>query len=175
MPGPLPKPEGERQRVNKPTIPTTQLPAGGRVGDAPECPVPLGPHGTTWWEWAWHTPQAAGWSAGDLYYLGHRAQLEDDVKALDSEDFAILDEVLSLPEDDAAAILGGLINRLKALATGKASLLTRVNDMDDKLGLTPKGMAALRWKIVADEEPKSAAPTGGGRKGLTLVDKSQAS
>lgn len=168
MPGPLPT--GEAARRNKPTVPTTKLPAAGREGPAPVCPVPLGEDGATWWEWAWHTPQAAGWSEGDLYFIGHRAQLEDDVKALASEDFSILDEVLSLPEDDAAAILGGLINRLKALATGKASLLTRVNDMDDKLGLSPKGMAALRWKIVeGEEQPKAKA--GEGRRGLSLVDK----
>lgn len=175
MPGPLPT--GEAARRNKPVIPTTNLPAGGRDGDAPEWPdsVELKTAGQAWWDWAWHTPQAAGWSLGDLYYIAHRAQLEDDIKALDSEDFAILDDVLSFPDQEASQLIGSLINRLKALATGKASLLSRVNDMDDKLGLTPKGMAALRWKIVEEDKPQEGVAPTGGRKGLTLVDKSQAS
>lgn len=162
MAGRGPLPTGEAARRNKPKIPTTNLPAEGYQGPIPECPVELGEHGRVWWAWAWRTPSAAGWSDGDLYFLGHRAQLEDDIKALDSEDFTVLDEVLAMPDDDAAAILGGLINRLKSLATGKSSLLTRVNDMDDKLGLTPKGMAALRWKIVeAPEEKKGSGPSKG--------------
>lgn len=168
MPGPLPT--GEAARRNKPTIPLTQLPASGRTDPAPECPVDLGVHGRRWWEWAWSTPQSLGWSDGDLYFIGHRAQLEDDIRALDSEDFDILDEVLSYAEDSADALIGKLINRLKALATGKASLLTRVNDMDDKLGLTPKGLAALRWKIVADEGTKEERPAPSGRR-MKLVEK----
>lgn len=170
MAGRGPLPTGEAARRNKPTVPTTALPAAGFQGEIPVCPVELGDHGRVWWGWAWRTPQAAAWSAGDLYFIGHRAQLEDDLKALDSEDFDILDDVLSYSEDSATQMIGHLLNRLKSLATGKASLLTRVNDMDDKLGLTPKGMAALRWKIVEDETPKAAAPAG--RKGLTLVDPS---
>lgn len=170
--GPLPKPEGERVRRNKPTIPTYNLLSSGRPGAAPDCPLELGPDGRAWWEWAWATPQAFGWSDGDLYFLAHRAQLEDDLRCLDSEDFDILDDVLSYSGDSAPAMIGKLINRLKALATGKASLLTRCNDMDDKLGLTPKGMAALRWKIVPDEADASVgAPPGAKRskRGLSAV------
>lgn len=37
------------------------------------------------------------------------------------------------------------------------TLVGRCVDLDDKLGLTPKGMAALRWEIVADE-PAQVVP-----------------
>lgn len=35
-----------------------------------------------------------------------------------------------------------------------------MRELDDRFGLTPKGMAALRWKIVADSEPAAVAPAG---------------
>lgn len=170
MPGPLPDENAVRR--NKPSIPTTSLPASGCKGPAPECPIELGPDGAAWWAWAWATPQACGWSDGDLYFIAHRAQLEDDMRALDSEDFDILDEVLSYPEDSANGLIGKLINRLKGLATGKASLVARINDMDDKLGLTPKGMAALRWKIIDDSddvEKADPAKETKKRRGLSAV------
>ena len=132
MPGPLPT--GEASRRHPPTIPTTQLPASGRKGPAPVSPRKLGPAGRRWWKQAWSTPQAAGWSIGDLPFIARRAALEDE------------------PD------LNPTWHRV-------------MTDMDDRLGLTPKGLAALRWKIVADEEPVKAANSGGGRKGLTLVDK----
>lgn len=170
MAGNGPLPTGYAARRNKPTIPTTVLAASGRQDPAPECPFELGVQGAAWWEWAWHTPQALGWDDGALVFIAHRAQLEDDVHALDSEDFSILDDVLSFPEDNADALIGKLINRLKALATGKAALMTRLNDMDDKLGLTPKGLAALRWKIVADEVPKEDAESKPkAKRGLSAV------
>lgn len=168
MPGPLPT-EGAARR-NAPTVPSSSLPVSGREGPAPACPVELGDAGSTWWTWAWATPQALGWSDGDLYFIGHRAQLEDDLGVLSSEDFGVLDEFLSFPEYDAAALLGSLVNRLKALTTGKTTLLTRINDMDDKLGLTPKGLAQLRWKIVPDEAAKIEGPTSK-RRDLKLVDR----
>lgn len=169
--GPLPT--GEAARRNKPKIPTTKLPAAGYDGPVPSSPLPLGEQGSAWWAWAWRTPQAAAWSDGDLYFLAHRAQLEDDVAALDAEDFSVLDEVLATPDEDAGKILGSLINRLKAMATGKASLMSRINDMDDKLGLSPKGTAALRWKVV-DEEGEAVGPAAPaaprGRERIRLVE-----
>lgn len=149
--GPLPKPDGERARRNAPVIPTTSLPVGGRSEPAPECPIELGEAGRAWWVWAWSTPQAAGWSDGDAYFVAHRAELEDDCRALDAVDFDVVDDMLGDPE--AARQLAAVIRRLKALALGKVSLTKTMTDMDDRLGLTPKGMAALRWKIVAEEEP----------------------
>lgn len=149
MPGPLPNPE--RRRRNAPTIPTTDLPAGGRKGAAPKPPVgyELGAEGAAWWAWAWKTPQAAGWSSGDLYVIARRAALEDDFAAIRAVDTEL---VLDPYEDDE--VLKGLISRLKALAVGELQVAKEAREIDDRLGLTPKGMAALRWRIVADGPAK---------------------
>jgi hypothetical protein len=133
MPGPLPT--GEAARRHKPTIPTTTLPASGRSDPPPPCPYELGPKGKRWWDAAWVTPQAAGWSDGDAYFVARRAELEDH------------------PERNPT------IHRV-------------MTDMDDRLGLTPKGMAALRWKIVDDAEAKPRA-SGSEKRKLKLVDKAR--
>lgn len=155
MPGPLPKPD--RQRRNPPTIPTTDLPAGGRKGPAPKVPdgYELGKQGAGWWRWAWKTPQAAAWSAGDLYLVARRARLEDDCSSL---------EVLGFdppPVDDEYLVeylkeVKRIIQLLKGLAGGRLAILKEMREIDDRLGLTPKGLAYQRWKIVAEEEPVAA-------------------
>lgn len=174
MAGIGPLPTGEAARRNKPAIPTTQLPASGRKGRVPKAPVTyeLGPAAKDWWAWAWHTPQACGWDDGQLFTVARRAQLEDDLVALAKVDVDIA-ELLGLDKSDATQQLESLISQLKSLAGGRIAVIQKMNDLDATLGLTPKGREALRWKIVADEEPVKAtgpaAPTG--RKGLTLVDK----
>lgn len=156
--GPLPT--GEAARRNKPKIPTTLLPAEGYQGEIPTSPLELGPVAEAWWRWAWRTPQAAAWSDGDLYFVAHRAQIEGDLRALDPEDFDRLDGL-------AGAEVAEALKSLRGLVTGKVSLVSRANEMDDKLGLTPKGLAQLRWKI-AEAEPSEVAPRG--RAGLALVE-----
>jgi hypothetical protein len=163
MPGPLP--ETNKRRRNAPTIPTTSLPASGFDGEIPDPPksYDLSSSGAAWWAWAWRTPQAAAWSAGDLYVLARRASVEDDIKSIDLVDLTIcLDGLGEAEESELRAIFA----RVKALVTGRLSLLKEARDLDDRLGLTPKGLAALRWKIVADKEPK-ANPTGDREKGKT--------
>lgn len=145
MRGPLPDPNAQRR--NSPTIPTTNLPQAGRTDPAPECPLELGRDGQAWWDWAWSTPQAAGWSDGDAYFVAHRAALEDDQRALLAEDFDVA-ELLEVEDKQVARRLNELFRRMKSLAAGKVQLTKTMTDMDDRLGLTPKGMAALRWKIV---------------------------
>ena len=128
--GPLPNPQ--RRRRNAPTIPTTNLPASGRPGPVPRPPkwLTLGDAGKAWWRWAWKTPQAAAWAAGHEVTVARRAQLEDDL-------------VLCRESGEVAP----------------STLLQRMLDIDDRLGLTPKAMAQLRWQIVADETPSEhAAP-----------------
>lgn len=115
MRGPLPNPD--RRRRNAPTIPTTELPAGGYRGTMPSSPYRLGVRGRAWWKWAWRTPQAAAWGESARYVVARRALLEDLLK----------DEVLA-PE----------------------KALREMRELDDRLGLTPKSMEQLRWKIVVD-------------------------
>lgn len=156
MPGPLPNPE--RRRRNAPTIPTTKLPAGGRAGRAPKVPtwVELGKAGRAWWGWAWKTPQAAAWSAGDEPMIGRRAALEDDLAALHKVEGLDFADVLGA---ERAADVRDAISRVAALATGRLAIMREMRELDDRLGLTPKGLAALRWTIVADPKPATDAPS----------------
>lgn len=154
MPGPLPDPK--RRRRNAPTIPTTALPATGRTGRVPKVPVwvELGDAGLAWWAWAWKTPQAAGWAPGHEALVARRASLEDDLAAIAQV------EGIDWEELEAAAESAGkfrlVVRRLAALVAGRLAICREMREIEDRLGLTPKGMAALRWEIVAagpDSEP----------------------
>lgn len=154
MSGPLPDPN--RRRRNVPTIPTTSLPVSGRKGTAPSVPswVNLGRAGSTWWRWAWATPQAAAWGTGvgQESVVARRASLEDDLAAI--QDVHGLDfEGLADAEN-----IRNIVQRVAALATGRLQLMREMRELDDRLGLTPKGMAALRWTVVADAEPVKESP-----------------
>lgn len=166
MPGPLPQPT--RRRRNAPTIPTTALPKAGRPGRAPGVPAGyvLGKQGRAWWAWAWKTPQACAWDAGAIYGVARRAQLEDDVAAL--ADVRGLDALDALGAD-AAREFKFLIQRLSALATSKVALLKEMRELDDRLGLSPKSMAALRWSL--DEPDGQDVPASGRHRHLQAVPK----
>jgi hypothetical protein len=122
MRGPLPNPN--RRRRNAPTIAGTTLPAAGRQ-DVPPAPERLGEAGRKWWEWAWRTPSAAAWSESELRAVERRAVLEDWLEDLDDE--------LETPKLSADR------------------LLTQMLNLDDRLGLTPKSRAQLRWTIAAPD------------------------
>jgi hypothetical protein len=159
MPGPLPSPT--RRRRNAPTIPTTELPASGRKGPIPKPPswVELGKEGMAWWRWAWRTPESAAWSPGQLAVVARRASLEDDLAATEAVEGLDLLDVLEL---ESLADVRKLVQRLASLVTGRLQIQRAMLDIDDRLGLTTKGSAALRFKIVADEETCPAdAPTSG--------------
>lgn len=147
MPGPLPNPQ--RRRRNAPTIPTTVLPAEGREGSPPRCPIKLGKAGRAWWRWAWSTPQAAAWTPGNLYALAHRASLEDDLVALEVEPLNLIDLV---EDDKLGQTLRAVIVRLQSLAVGRLKVLQEMRESDKQFGLTAKGMADLRWSIAAADE-----------------------
>lgn len=151
MPGPLPDPNARRR--NAPTIPTTTLPAEGYDGPTPVVPASydLGAAGQAWWSWAWRLPQAAGWSSGDLFALARRASIEDDLVALEAGDFDLA-ELLGMDDDgDRVRAVEVIIRKLKAMAGGKVSLMREARELDNRFGLTPKGLADLRWTIKATE------------------------
>lgn len=164
MPGPAPDPHARRR--NPPTIPTTSLPAGGRKGRPPNAPAAynLGEAGKAWWRWAWGTPQAAAWDAGALYVIARRAQLEDDLAAVDKFDPDAIGEVLGLPPEAALDELATVLARLKGLAGGRLAILKEMRELDGRLGLTPKAMADLRWTIVAPAAAETAAAKASKRK-----------
>lgn len=169
MPGPLPT--GTAVRRNKPTIPTTSLPVSGRTGPAPDPPetYPLAEKGSAWWEWAWHTPQACAWDDGALYLAARRAQLEDDKHAIEHIDVNLA-ELLGEKPTVAHARIEAMITLLKGMAGGKLSVEREMRQIDDRLGLTPKGLAQLRWKIVEDPEPEAEGKgKPRGRRGLKAV------
>lgn len=146
MPGPLP--QATRRRTNPATIPTTVLPASGRSGRMPKVPafVSLASSGRAWWAWAWRTPQACAWAPGMEGVVARRAALEDDL--------AVLAEVVGLDLDDE---IRAAVGRLAALVTGRLVLLREMRELDDRLGLTPKAMAALRWSIGTVDAPAALA------------------
>ncbi len=156
--GPLPNPT--RRRTNPPTIPTTNLPAEGRQGPPPKLPpgVKLGKVGRAFWKWAWATPQAAAWSPGHEAAVARRASLEDDLAAIGTVTSLDLAELLEAAADDD---LKALVQQLTGLVTGRKGVLQQIDQLDDRLGLTPKAQAALRWTIKGDEaagqEPKLAS------------------
>jgi hypothetical protein len=145
--GQLPDPDARRR--NAPTIPTTHLPAAGRKGPAPKPPawIELGKAGKAWWKWAWASPQAAAWTAGDEVSAAHRASLEDDLAALAKVEGLDLADVL---DAESAREVKTVIERLARLATGRIAVCREMRELDNRLGLNPKGMADLRWKVVPD-------------------------
>lgn len=160
--GPLPA--ENRRRTNAPTIPTTNLPASGRPGNPPRLPtfVHLGKAGKAWWRWAWSTPQAVAWARGHEAAVARRASLEDDLDALE---FVGLDLDRLPAESDLELVVyldhvKCVIQKLKSLAGGRLAVLREMRELDDRLGLTPKAMAALRWTIVEDEPVAEGEPDG---------------
>lgn len=171
MPGPLPDPDAERR--NTPTIPTTKLPAGGRRGPVPKLPawIALGMAGRAWWQWAWRTPQACAWDDGQVVKIAHRATLEDDLAAVQRVDMG--DFLKDVANSQDAREVKLIVAHLAALTVGRLSILTKIADIDDRLGLSPKGRDNLRWKVVSDEDyyPKKPATATARRQQTAKVSK----
>jgi hypothetical protein len=123
-----PLPTGTAIRRNAPTIPTTNLPVAGRVTPVPDPPVGY-EFGAAASDW-W------GWA-----WRTPQACAWDDGSLFVVARRALFEDDLAEAED----------------AKARLGLSREMREMDDRLGLTPKGLAANRWKIVADDQ---AAPTG---------------
>ncbi len=170
MPGPLPNPA--RRRRNAPTIAGTTLPAEGFKGRIPRVPksYELADAGKAWWKWAWRTPQAAAWDAGSLYVLVRRAALEDDLATIGAVESLDLSEALDALEAIDGRAFRQLLGRLAGLATGRVAIMKEARELDNRLGLTPKGRSDLRWTIAEAPEPtQESSPAGNGRR-LRAVD-----
>lgn len=159
------RPSPDARRTNAATIPTTSLPASGRKWKShlPRCPYELEAAGAEWWAWAWRTPQACAWSSGDTFVVARRARLEDRIVDLESvADFDLRDFGLEGEErlDEVNRRLRSMLALLKSMAGGRSAIEREMRELDDRLGLTPKGMATLRWTIVEDA-PAAAAPGEG--------------
>ncbi|MFB6873751.1 hypothetical protein [Streptomyces sp. NPDC056323] len=127
MPGPPPKPAGERRRRNA-TVAMTQLPAEGRKGPTPAWPLPglpdddeglfaiLEEREAELWDELWSTPQAVAW-----------------------ERLRWLRTVARYVRFEVRAETGDL----------KAGAEARL--LEDRLGLSPQAMLRLRWEVAPDE------------------------
>lgn len=85
--------------------------------------------------------------------VARRASLEDDLEALD--------DVRGLDFDDLgerADQVRATVSRVAALATGRLQIVKEMRELDDRLGLSPKAMAQLRWTIEAPAAVPSQAP-----------------
>jgi hypothetical protein len=166
MPGPLPNPH--RIRRNKPTPPAAVLPAEGRTGPIPRPPkaTVLGEAGKAWWKWAWRTPQSTAWDPGALYAIARRASLEDDLAALADVEGLDWDELADAP---TIREFRRIVSSLSAMVSGRVTLLKECRELDDRLGLTPKGRLALRWPIAPTAEPEAEAAPSSSRR-LRAVD-----
>lgn len=166
MPGP--PPNAQTRRRNAPTIAGAVLPASGRTGPIPEVPDAYELHaaGRAWWEWAWRLPQSTMWDDGCLYVAARRAQLEDLLAALSFVDNVDLADLLAGAEPEAMARVAWALETLKRSASGATGVMKEQDALDDRLGLNPKAMLALRWTI--DEAP-AAAPAGES-PGVSVMD-----
>lgn len=168
--GPLPSKNARRR--NAPTIPTATLPAEGRTDPAPECPYELREAGQKWWEWAWKLPQATRWDDGALYFVARRAQLEDEMaatKRADDFDSGYWLSEFKGDSQDAKRALMDLIRTLKSAATGSTALMKEMREIDNRLGLNPSALAALRWEIE-ETAPEQRAPAGSNVRHIRAVD-----
>lgn len=154
-----PAPSKKKRRANAPTIPTTELDVNGRKGRPPKLPegYNLGKVGASWWKWAWGTPQAMAWDRGALYVIARRAQLEDDLDALDLNDELELVDLLAGADDEAVERVAYALDTLKRAATGKLAIEKEMRELDKVLGLTPAAMIALRWEIVGAKDQVAAS------------------
>lgn len=143
MAGRGPLPTGTAVRRNQPTIPTTNLPSTGRTTPIPKPPA-LYVFGD----------RAADWWA--WAWRTPQACAWDDGSLFAVARRAQLEDQIETVER----------------ATERSAVAREMRELDDRLGLTPKGLAALRWKIIdAEAEPKNGAgpQSGRDRRGLKVV------
>lgn len=158
MPGPLPS--ATKRRRNASTITSSVLPSKGREGRAPTVPrsYKLGPAGRAFWRWAWKLPQATKWDGGTVYAVARRAQLEDDLAAVNFNDVLDLEDLLAGADPDAVKRVEWALSMLKRSASGSTSIMKEQTQLDDRLGLNPKALAALRWMIDEPADKPAEEP-----------------
>lgn len=132
--GPAPKPADQRRRSNKPAAGDwVDLPREGRSGPAPKWMLPGKPAAEVLrlWRWAWSTPQASMWEGLALEpFVARWCKLTVDIHT------------------DA---LG---------ATALQASLPELRQIEDRLGLNPKGLQDRRWRLAGDVAQPEADTSG---------------
>lgn len=123
--GPAPKPAAQRRRSNAPAAGEwVDLPRAGRKGPPPAWPLPgyVTDAERELWAWAWSTPQATMWEGLALEpFVARWAMLTAGVRG-----------------DDVKA-------------SGLQAMLPELRQIEDRLGLNPKGLQDRRWRLAADD------------------------
>jgi len=141
MPGPLPT--GNAQRRNAPTIPTTDVPLAGYVGDVPEPTVELGETARRFYDRAWRSSAAAAWLADEADAVAEWAGLKAIVAA-----------------------------ELSAGAAPQSALLAQIKAREDALYLSPLARAKGRVRVVdLDPDDDQLEEEAGDRFGGATVVK----
>lgn len=86
-------------------------------------------------------------------------------------DFA---EVLGAERSEVLRKLEWCVRRLQSLAGGKLAIAREARELDDRLGLTPKGRLALRMTIVETDTEATRVITTSTARRLRAVDASAA-
>lgn len=144
MPAPR-KAEGQRVRRNLGQSSFVELPAEGYQGPIPAWPLgDVQPHEELRWVAMWRTAQAAQWVRLHIEFTV--ARYVRLVLAVEAE-----------TKNNVAS----------------AQTLNTVCAMEDRLGLSPKALQLLSWKIVEDEvterRPAASSPAASRRR-LSAVD-----
>lgn len=148
--GPAPNPSSRRQSGNQAHT-WTDLPAGGRQGEAPSWPL------------------VARQGLGDLAEMVADREME------------VWSDIWATPQAVAWERLGWIhevalyVRTLVAAECGDLKSTTEARQWSDRLGLNPTSMLKNRWRVRADEvgerrETKKASPGASARKRLKVAD-----
>lgn len=152
MPGPAPKPAGQRRRRNKAPVAAT-LTSSSKRGRAPNLPGSAKMLASTrdWWKTVWASPMAAHWIEADRPAVVRLAHLQDLV-ARELRGWTDRDDVGHLVEDDQVP---ELVRVKLGGAMVSVTLLAEMRQIEDRLGLTPMARKRLQWEL---EDETAAAP-----------------
>ncbi|MDU0478379.1 hypothetical protein QVA66_03890 [Staphylococcus chromogenes] len=121
MPGPPPKMDGTNRSKSAMNYVLAELPPDGRKGRAPKWPLPG--RAPRGWAELWKTPQAVMWEKlGSELSVARYLLLRVSMERLVAEHKEV-----------------------------RSALFSEIRQSEDSLGLSPKGMQTLRWRIASDE------------------------
>lgn len=144
MPGPPPKNDGARRSKGAMPYVLAELPVDGRKGRAPAWP--LAGRAPRGWAALWKLPQAVMWE-----------QMHSEL--------AVARYLM---------LRVGMEDSLAAGEEVKSAVFSEIRQSEDALGLSPKGMQTLRWRVTTDEveeqrRAKRAASPSNRRARLRVV------